>query len=324
MKYNLAVEIPIKVVELVVPVHNEASSLEVFFKAFLNFMDQNSGQSNFKILFIDDGSTDETPIILENFMTKHTFVKVLTFARNYGKEAALFAGITKSTGDAVIPMDVDLQDPFEVIPKFIEHWNSGSKMVVGKRVDRSDESILKRWTAQIFYSSYNKFADVSIPANVGDFRLLDKEIIERVSKINEHNKFMKGIYAYAGKVDAEIPYIRSKGIRTQDNKPTQTFNKLLKLAEEAFSGAGTRFFRNIFYITLILDLFLLLYTAFIFYQKIKNDVPFQGFASITMLIALASSIQITLISFIGIIASKILSEAKQRPSYFLKNTTIPE
>ena len=114
-----------------------------------------------------------------------------------------------------------------------------------------DESILKRWTAQIFYSSYNKFADVSIPANVGDFRLLDKEIIERVSKINEHNKFMKGIYAYAGKVDAEIPYIRSKGIRTQDNKPTQTFNKLLKLAEEAFSGAGTRFFRNVFYITLI-------------------------------------------------------------------------
>ncbi len=319
MKYNSDVEIPMKVVELVVPVHNEAPSLEIFFKAFTDFTEHNSSLSSFKILFIDDGSTDETPIILENFKAQHSFVKVMTFARNYGKEAALFAGITKSTGDAVIPMDVDLQDPFEVIPKFIEHWNNGSKMVVGKRVDRSDESIIKRWTAQIFYSSYNKVADVRIPPNVGDFRLLDKEIVDRVSKINEHNKFMKGIYAYAGKVDAEIPYIRSKGIRTQENKPTQTLKKLLKLAEEAFSSAGTKFFRNVFYITLILDFFLLLYTAFIFYQKIKNDLPFQGFASITMLIALASSVQITLISFIGIIASKILSEAKQRPSYFLKD-----
>jgi glycosyltransferase involved in cell wall biosynthesis len=318
MKYNLAMKMPMKIIELVVPVHNEALSIEEFLKTFLKFIEQHSEQNNFKILFIDDGSTDQTPIILQNLMTNHSFIKVITFARNYGKEAALFAGITKATGDAVIPMDVDLQDPFEVIPQFIAHWNNGSKMVVGKRIDRSDESMVKRWTAKIFYSSYNRIADVEIPPNVGDFRLLDREIVERISQIKEHNKFMKGLFAYAGKVDAEVPYLRSLGIRTQNNKPTQTFKKLLKLGEEAFSGAGTKFFRSVFFMTLILDLFLVLYIVFIIYQKIRNHLPFQGFASITILITLASSIQITLLSLIGIIVSKVLSEAKQRPSYFLK------
>jgi len=306
-------------IQLIVPVHNEETSLEFFLESFLKFKNEDLSNHQMKVLFIDDGSTDQTHTILNKLKSKYDFVETLTFAKNYGKEAALFAGIINSNADAVIPMDVDLQDPFEIIPKFINFWEQGSKMVVGKRIDRSDESIFKRTTAKIFYRSYNKFADIPIPENVGDFRLMDKEIVERISQMRESNKFMKGIFAYAGQVDAEVPYIRSSGIRTDENKPKQTFGKLLKLAEQAFSGAGTKFFRNLFGGTIILDFLLFVYASYIFYQKIVNHLPFQGFASITILITLASSVQITLLSFIGIIASKALSESQNRPSYFLEN-----
>jgi glycosyltransferase involved in cell wall biosynthesis len=311
----------LKIVEIIVPVHNEASSLDTFIKAFQGFKDSHSQSCTFRLLFVDDGSTDSTPTILADLLSKHSEVRTITLARNYGKESALFAGITLSSADAVIPMDVDLQDPFEVIPQFLAHWEAGAKMVVGKRIDRSDESLMKRTFAHLFYRMYNKFADIVIPENVGDFRLLDREIVERVSQIQEHNKFMKGIFAYVGKVDAEVPYVRPLGQRSESNKPTQTFSKLIKLGEEAFSGSGTKFFRKIFISTIAIDIIFILYALFILYQKIINHLPFQGFASITILVVLSSSVQITLLSFIGIIASKILSESKNRPSYFKTNSS---
>lgn len=305
-----------KVIEIVVPVFNEANSIEKFVDSFHRLKNSYSHTLTFKLLFVDDGSIDDTPIILKNLSSNFAGIKVISFARNYGKESALFAGITFSSGDAVIPMDVDLQDPFEVIPEFVAHWLAGAKMVVGRRIDRSEESLMKRATAHAFYRMYNKFADVAIPENVGDFRLLDREIVERVSQIREHNKFMKGIFAYVGKVDAEVPYVRSLGQRTKSNKPTQTFSKLIKLGEEAFSGSGTKFFRKIFISTISIDIVFIVYATFIFYQKLINHLPFQGFASITILVVLSSSVQITLLSFIGIIVSKILSESKNRPSFF--------
>lgn len=192
-------------ISLIVPVLNEEDAIPIFYQTVKKEL------QNFKIeiIFINDGSSDNTEKIIEDLRVKDPLVKNLSFTRNFGKEAALFAGLEHATGDAIIPIDADLQDPVEIIPEMIELWKQGSDVVLAKRVDRSSDGKLKRKTAEWFYRLHNKISSPKIEENVGDFRLMSREIVEHIKQLPERNLFMKGILSWVGGATSIVEYARA-------------------------------------------------------------------------------------------------------------------
>lgn len=193
---------------LVVPVYNEEEAIPVFYKAISSYVSLNAYE--LELIFVNDGSKDQTETLIYELARKDSRVVPLSFTRNFGKEAALMAGLSFATGDAVIPIDVDLQDPIEVIPELIERWEMGADVVLAKRIDRTTDSYLKRKTAEWFYKFNNKISDLKIEENVGDFRLLDRAIVDEIKNLPERNLFMKGILSWVGGTVDVVPYKRAE------------------------------------------------------------------------------------------------------------------
>ncbi|WP_312037289.1 glycosyltransferase family 2 protein [Mesorhizobium caraganae] len=164
----------------------------------------------YEIVFVDDGSTDATLAALSAERRNNSAVKVVVLSRNFGKDAALAAGMNYALGDAVIPIDVDLQDPPEIIPLLVDNWLEGAKIVNALRADRRADTALKRLTARAFYSAYNQMAERPIPAEVGDFRLIDREVIDVLKLLPERARFMKGLVSWVGFPTQEVPVVREK------------------------------------------------------------------------------------------------------------------
>ena len=193
-------------ISLIVPVYNEQDTIEIFYNKIrhVDFL----AMYEIEIVFINDGSHDQTEKILLELEKKDNFIQVFSFTRNFGKESALMAGLNYATGDAVIPIDVDLQDPIELIPKMIDAWVMGAEIVLAKRVDRLSDSWFKRVTASIFYYLHNKISYPEIEKNVGDFRLLSRYVVDQILLISEKNLFMKGIFSWVGGETVTIEYKR--------------------------------------------------------------------------------------------------------------------
>lgn len=185
-------------VSLVVPVFNEEDAIPIFYKTVREF--EGLQQHDVEIVFINDGSKDSTESIINALAIADPLVVPLSFTRNFGKEPALFAGLDHATGEAIIPIDVDLQDPIEVIPHLIEKWQAGADMVLAKRSDRSTDGRLKRKTAEWFYKLHNKISNPQIEENVGDFRLMSRGVVENIKLLPERNLFMKGVLSWVGGV----------------------------------------------------------------------------------------------------------------------------
>lgn len=195
-------------ISLVVPVFNEEDTIPIFYKAVREY--EPLKEYEVEIVFINDGSKDSTENIINALAISDELVKPLSFTRNFGKEPALFAGLDHATGDAVIPIDVDLQDPIEVIPFLIEKWKDGADMVLAKRTDRSTDGHLKRKSAEMFYKLHNKISTPKIEENVGDFRLMSRETVENIKQLPERNLFMKGILSWVGGKTEVIEYSRAE------------------------------------------------------------------------------------------------------------------
>ncbi|EIF19989.1 prophage bactoprenol glucosyl transferase [Escherichia coli O32:H37 str. P4] len=183
-------------ISLVVPVFNEEATIPIFYKTVREYEELKN--YDVEIVFINDGSKDGTESIINSVASWDPLVTALSFTRNFGKEPALFAGLEHATGEAVIPIDVDLQDPIEVIPLLIEKWQAGADVVLAKRSDRSTDSRLKRKSAEWFYKLHNRISSPKIEENVGDFRLMSREIVENIKLLPERNLFMKGILSWVG------------------------------------------------------------------------------------------------------------------------------
>ena len=308
--------------DIIVPVHNEQESIRSFVSEIEKTQKSLSQEVNLRIFFIDDGSSDKSwEIIAEVSADKSIGIDILglRLSRNYGKESALYAGIVNSSADAMIPMDVDLQDPPSLIPEFVEAWSKGARMIVASRAERVGESIFKKKSAEYFYKIYNSISDLPIPENVGDYRLIDKSVADDITRITESNKFMKGIFSYVAVPDAEIQFIRGSGLRSDTNKPAQNLSKLLDLAEIALTSAGPKLFRKILSFLIFFDVLLILYAFFVIVIKFLSSSPFEGFTSIILLIVLTSSVQLTFLAVFGVIVSRVYLESKNRPSYFVRD-----
>jgi glycosyltransferase involved in cell wall biosynthesis len=300
-------------ISLVVPVLNEEEAIPLFYKAVRDF--KSFEKHEVEIIFIDDGSTDGTAAIMEEIGHKDVLVKNVFFTRNFGKESALFAGLEKACGDVVIPIDVDLQDPIEVIPEMLEKWGNGTDVVLAKRVDRSTDSHLKRKTAEWFYKLHNKISSPKIEENVGDFRLMSREIVDNIKLLKERNLFMKGVLSWVGGKTDIVEYARAERVAGKTK-----FNgwKLWNLALEGITSFSTLPLRMWTYIGLFVAGLSFLYGSYTVIDTLIFGNPVSGYPSIIVSILFLGGVQLIGIGVLGEYIGRIYMETKARPKYLLK------
>ncbi|EBL0201821.1 glycosyltransferase family 2 protein [Salmonella enterica] len=301
-------------ISLVVPVFNEEDAIPIFYKTVREF--EGLQQHEVEIVFINDGSSDSTEAIINALAVSDNLVVPLSFTRNFGKEPALFAGLDNATGEAIIPIDVDLQDPIEVIPHLIDKWKAGADMVLAKRTDRSTDGRLKRKSAEWFYKLHNKISNPKIEENVGDFRLMSREVVENIKRLPERNLFMKGVLSWVGgKIDV-VEYARAERV-AGDSK----FNgwKLWNLALEGITSFSTFPLRMWTYIGLFVAGLSFMYGAWMIFDTVIFGNPVRGYPSILVSILFLGGVQLIGIGVLGEYIGRIYIETKQRPKYIIKN-----
>ena len=304
-------------ISLVVPVFNEEATIPIFYKTVREFEDLKPYEV--EIIFINDGSKDNTESIINALAVSDSLVMPLSFTRNFGKEPALFAGLDHATGDAIIPIDVDLQDPIDVIPRLIEKWKSGADMVLAKRSDRSTDGRLKRKTAEWFYKLHNKISTPKIEENVGDFRLMSREVVENIKQLPERNLFMKGILSWVGGKTDVVEYARAERV-AGDSK----FNgwKLWNLALEGITSFSTFPLRMWTYIGIVVAGISFMYGAWMIVDTLAFGNPVRGYTSLLVSILFLGGVQLIGIEVLGEYIGRIYVESKSRPRYILKKMVI--
>lgn len=300
-------------ISLVVPVFNEEDAIPFFYKKVRDYEELKIHEV--EIVFINDGSKDSTETIISALSTADPLVTSLSFTRNFGKEPALFAGLEHASGDAVIPIDVDLQDPIEVIPHLVRKWQDGADMVLAKRTDRSTDGRMKRKTAEWFYKLHNKISSPQIEENVGDFRLMSREVVEHIKLLPERNLFMKGVLSWVGGRTDVVEYARAERIAGNTK-----FNgwKLWNLALEGITSFSTFPLRMWSYIGLAVAGLSFLYGAWMILDTIAFGNPVRGYPSILVSILFLGGVQLIGIGVLGEYIGRIYIEVKQRPKFILK------
>lgn len=300
-------------ISLVVPVYNEAEAIPLFYKAVREF--EPLRHYEIEIVFINDGSKDKTADIIGALAVADSLVKVVDFTRNFGKEPALFAGLRYASGEAVIPIDVDLQDPIAVIPLLMDKWREGADIVLAKRSDRMTDSRMKRKTAEWFYKLHNKISSPKIEENVGDFRLMSREVVDNILTMPERNLFMKGILSWVGGRTAVVEYSRASRVAGESK-----FNgwKLWNLAIEGITSFSTFPLRIWSYIGLSVALSSFFYAIWMVIDKLVwgNNVP--GYPSMMTAILFLGGVQLIGIGVLGEYIGRIYMETKNRPRYIIK------
>lgn len=300
-------------ISLIVPVFNEEEAIPIFYKTVRE--NEELKKYEVEIIFINDGSKDSTESIINALVIADSLVKPLSFTRNFGKEPALFAGLDHATGDAVIPIDVDLQDPIDVIPVLIQKWQKGADVVLAKRTDRSTDGWLKRKTAEWFYNLHNKISTPRIEENVGDFRLMSRETVENIKLMPERNLFMKGVLSWVGgKVDI-VEYTRAERSAGESK-----FNgwKLWNLALEGITSFSTFPLRIWTYIGLFVATMSFIYGGWMIIDKMIWGNPVPGYPSLLVSILFLGGVQLIGIGVLGEYVGRIYEEVKQRPRYLIK------
>ncbi|WP_223489075.1 glycosyltransferase family 2 protein [Pseudomonas sp. A-RE-19] len=301
-------------VSLIVPVFNEEQAISLFYQAVRRELKLDPCEV--EIVFINDGSTDRTAEQAKALAQVDEQVLLINFSRNFGKEPALFAGLEYATGDAVIPMDVDLQDPISVIPQLITEWQKGADVVLAKRRNRDSDSYLKRHSASLFYHLLNRISYTRIEENVGDFRLMDRKVVNVIRALPEHQLFMKGVLSWAGFTTAVVEYERPRRVAGSSK-----FNgwKLWNLALEGITSFSTVPLRLWTYIGGGISIFAVLYAVYMVLDKIffGNNVP--GYPSLMTAILFLGGVQLIGIGILGEYIGRIYIEAKHRPRYVVKD-----
>ncbi|SFM16917.1 glycosyltransferase family 2 protein [Methylobacterium pseudosasicola] len=305
---------------LVVPVFNEATAIEPFLVragAAIEAACRRVGPGTlYEIVFVDDGSTDATLRVLSAARQRNTAIDIVGLSRNFGKDAALAAGLRHARGHAVIPIDVDLQDPPEIIVDMVSHWLAGALIVNGVRSHRRADSPLKRLTAWGFYELYNRFADQVIPSNVGDFRLIDRRIVDILNTLPERSRFTKGLFSWVGFRQAEVSFVREQ---RQQGMTKWRYWHLWNFALDGLTGSTTAPLRIWTYIGLtvaglafLYGLFLVGLTAFA-----GNSVP--GYPSLMVAILFFGGLNLISIGIMGEYVGRIAAEVRGRPLYLVRD-----
>jgi polyisoprenyl-phosphate glycosyltransferase len=302
---------------VVVPVKNEEAAIVPFVERVGAILDSIAAEGGWEILFVDDGSTDATIVAIIAANLADPRVRALSLSRNFGKEAALSAGLDHARGSAVIPMDVDMQDPPEVLPEMVTKWREGHEMVFGVRRDRRSDGWAKRLTARLFYRAHNIVSQDKIPENAGDFRLMDRKVVDVIRAMPERNRFMKGLFAWAGFRQTAVEYDRGE---RENGRSKFNYWKLWTLALDGITSASTVPLRIWSYIGAVVALFALGYAGFLALDTLMFGNPVPGYASIMTSVLFLGGVQLISLGVLGEYVGRILTETKQRPLYVVRDT----
>ena len=300
---------------VIVSMYDEEDSLDSFFKVISACLEKLKGYS-YEIVCIDDGSTDKTYDLLKGYAKKDKRIKIIKFSRNFGKEYGMMAGLKFCQGQAAIPIDVDLQDPPELISEFVKKWEEGYDMVYGIRSDRDSDTFFKRWTAKLFYKIYNLMTRSPIPYNAGDYRLIDRKVINAILSLKERNIFMKGIFGWTGFKTIGIKYKRQKRFAG-----TSKWNywKLWNFALDGITASTTFPLRIWSYLGSVLSVMGIMYAIYIIWRTIVYGVDVPGYASLMVFILILGGVQMIILGILGEYIGRIFVEVKNRPLYIVED-----
>jgi len=301
-------------ISIICPFHNEEDMVDSFMERIFTVMGEI--HRSFEIVCVNDGSADRTLEKLMDQKLRRNHIKIVDLSRNFGKESALTAGLDFSSGDAVVPIDADLQDPPEIIKELVKYWDKGYDVVHARRCDRLADSYLKRTTAKWFYRIHNRISDTHLPENVGDFRLMTRQVVKAVQKMPENQRFMKGIFAWVGFKTATVEYKRQSR-----NAGSTKFNawRLINFAVDGITNFSTAPLRIWLYIGSLIAMSAFLYGLFIVIKTLVLGVDVPGYASLLTLILFFGGVQMIGIGFIGEYIGRMYIESKRRPVYIVKD-----
>lgn len=304
----------LKTVSIVVPFFNESEGIDVFYHTLCKHLSDFT-QVEFEVVCVDDGSSDNTLTLLLELARQDFRFVVIELTRNFGKEAALTAGIEAAIGDAVIPIDSDLQDPPSLIPVMIEEWRKGAEVVLAKRSDRLSDAPLKRGTAKFFYQLHNQFSSIKIPKDVGDFRLMDRVVVDALKKLPESHRFMKGLFAWVGFKSVTIEYVRRPR-----HKGSSKFSgwKLWNFALEGFTSFSTAPLKFWTYVGAFGAFCTFIFAIVTIVKTLVFGIDVPGYASLLVAILFFGSLQLMSVGILGEYIGRIYTETKNRPVYLIR------
>ncbi len=302
-------------ISLIVPVKDEQAAIAPFVARVTAVLDALGEAEGWEILFVDDGSDDAGLAAIAAAHRADPRIRALSLSRNFGKEAALSAGLDHARGRVVVPMDVDLQDPPEVLGAMLAKWREGYEVVYGVRRDRASDSLPKRLTADLYYRAHNWLSTDKIPEHAGDFRLLDRKVVDVIRLMPERNRFMKGLFAWSGFRQAAVEYDRAPRSVGQTK-----FNywKLWTLAVDGITSASTVPLRVWSYLGAIIALFGLIYAGFVAIKTLIFGVDVPGYPSLMVAILFFGGLQLISLGVLGEYVGRILVETKHRPIYIIR------
>lgn len=309
----LSNQIPVRI-SVVVPLYNEEENIDALFRRLLAVLE--ALNTSYDVICVNDGSRDNTLKNLVEYHQRYPQIKVVNLSRNFGKDTAMSAGIDYSQGMAVIPIDADLQDPPELIAEMIEKWHEGYDVVYASRRVRIGESWFKRFTAEGFYQVINKLSRVSIPPNTGDFRLIDRRVVESIKKMPERQRFMKGIFAWVGYKQTSILFDREPRYQGQTK---WNYWKLWNFAIDGITSFSFLPLKVWTYVGLIIALVSLVYASFLILRTIIFGIDVPGYASLMVAVLFLGGIQLLTLGIIGEYIGRVYEEVKGRPLYLVRD-----
>ena len=306
-------------ISVLIPCFNEEKSIPLIFERLIAVIDDSQQEFDWEFLFINDGSGDNTLNIIKNLKEIDNRVKYIDLSRNFGKEAAMLAGLDFVKGDAAIIIDADLQHPPEIIPEMIKEWKSGFDDVYARRISRGKESLLRKKLSLTFYKILKNNSNNDILPNAGDFRLLDRKCIEAIKQIRESERYTKGIFSWIGFKKKEVNFHQGDRI---DGKSSMTYSKLIKLALNGFTSNTTLPLRFATLMGFIVSLCAFAYMIFIFIRTLLYGEDVRGFPTIIIIILFLGGVQLLSLGIIGEYIAKINNESKNRPVYFIREKNV--
>lgn len=300
---------------IVVPAYNEQEVLAESYKRLTEVMEQT--KENYEIIFINDGSRDRTYEIIELICKKDRHVKLINFSRNFGHQIAVTAGMEYSSGQAIVIIDADLQDPPHIILEMIKKWKEGYDVVYGQRLKREGETFFKKFTAKCFYRFLNKMTSMQIPVDTGDFRLIDRKVCDVMNQIHEKNRYVRGLVSWVGFKQTAVAYKRESRFAGETKYPLK---KMLKLASDAILSFSYKPLRLAGLVGGTLSICSFIYLIVVIFQKLLTDTTQPGWASLFAIILFFNGVSLILHSITGEYVGRIYEETKNRPLYIVRET----
>ena len=304
-----------KKISIVVPMYYEEEVARECYNRLKNILDKIENY-NYELIFINDGSKDKTLSILEEIAKKDENVKILSFSRNFGHQCAVTAGLQYVTGDAIVIIDADLQDPPELIPEMLKLWEEGNEVIYGKRKSRDGESKFKLLTASMFYKTLNALSDVDIPKDTGDFRLVDRKVVDVINSLPEHNKFLRGLFSWVGFKQTPFEYERKERFAGKTKYPLK---KMLKLAQDgifSFSTKPLKVVGTMGIISIAISVIILIY-AILSYIFNWNNLT-AGWTSLMVTMTFLSGMILISLWMIGEYIGRIYISINHSPQYVIR------